>query len=87
MKQLTIKKAKEHVIKNKQIPIYRGCSNTTCLCTGECRVIIGYRERVPGEHVPTEWPINRQYSEEYFSRFMPNCIPSDWPNEERRDDE
>lgn len=85
MKQLTLQQAKEQVMNDKRVPIYRGCNNTTCLCTGECRVIVGYRERVPGELKPTEWPVNRQYSEGDISNFYP--FSSDWPNEERRDDE
>ncbi len=30
--------------KDKRIPIYRGCSNSTCFCTGKCKEIVGYYE-------------------------------------------
>ena len=29
--------------KTKQ-PIYRGCPNRECFCTGKCKEIIGYRD-------------------------------------------
>jgi len=29
---------------NKRIPIYRGCSNSSCFCTGRCKEIVGYNE-------------------------------------------
>lgn len=32
-----------------KIPIYRGCANTQCFCTGSCKEIIGYRDRQFGE--------------------------------------
>lgn len=27
-------------------PIYRGCANAQCFCTGACRQIIGYRKKL-----------------------------------------
>lgn len=30
--------------KETKIPIYRGCNNKVCFCTGTCKEIIGYRE-------------------------------------------
>lgn len=35
-------------IKDK-VPIYKGCPNQQCFCTGACREIIGYRDKLPGE--------------------------------------
>lgn len=29
---------------DKRIPIYRGCGNEMCFCTGACKEIIGYQE-------------------------------------------
>lgn len=26
-------------------PIYRGCNNRECFCTGKCKEIVGYKER------------------------------------------
>lgn len=37
-----VKEAKE--IGNK-VPIYRGCQNQACFCTGKCKEIIGWREK------------------------------------------
>jgi hypothetical protein len=35
---------------NPRVPIYRGCnSNGACFCSGRCREIIGYRDRLPFE--------------------------------------
>jgi hypothetical protein len=31
------------------MPVYRGCTNKACLCTGECKQIVGYRTKFPGE--------------------------------------
>lgn len=28
-----------------KVPIYKGCPNHQCFCTGECKEIIGYREK------------------------------------------
>lgn len=36
-------------LSSKKIPIYKGCLNETCFCTGACREIIGYRDKLPGE--------------------------------------
>lgn len=33
----------------KNVSILRGCPNQSCFCTGKCKEIVGYRERVPGE--------------------------------------
>jgi len=43
MKSIIYNAVKEQE-KDKRIPIYRGCSNGTCFCTGRCRDIIGYYE-------------------------------------------
>ncbi len=32
-----------------QEPIYQGCSNEQCFCTGKCREVIGYKNKVTGE--------------------------------------
>lgn len=40
--------------KNK-VPIYRGCGNKMCFCTGECKNIIGYRDRLPEEQTPYDF--------------------------------
>lgn len=33
-----------------QVPILRGCANENgCYCTGACQVIIGWRDKLPGE--------------------------------------
>lgn len=29
---------------DKRKPIYRGCQNDVCYCTGKCREIIGYED-------------------------------------------
>lgn len=34
---------------NKKVPIYKGCPNKECFCTGACREIIGWRDKIPGE--------------------------------------
>jgi hypothetical protein len=34
---------------NAKVPIYRGCPNTTCFCTGYCKEIIGWRDKIDGE--------------------------------------
>lgn len=28
-----------------KVPIYRGCQNQSCFCSGKCREIIGWREK------------------------------------------
>lgn len=33
-----------------RIPIYRGCQNQTCFCTGKCKEVIGY-EKIKDEKV------------------------------------
>ena len=30
---------------DRVVPIYRGCQNQTCFCTGKCKEIIGYSKR------------------------------------------
>jgi hypothetical protein len=35
---------------NTKVPIYKGCPNKSCFCTGACRQILGYRDKVPGEY-------------------------------------
>lgn len=37
----------------KNVPILKGCPNSTCFCTGKCKEVVGYRERVPGEIIET----------------------------------
>ena len=34
---------------NSKVPIRRGCPNSSCFCTGACREIIGWRDRLPEE--------------------------------------
>ena len=34
----------------KKVPIYRGCPNQECFCTGSCREIVGYRDKLPNEY-------------------------------------
>lgn len=34
----------------KKVPIYKGCKNLQCYCTGSCREIIGYRDKLPNEN-------------------------------------
>lgn len=29
---------------DKKTPIFRGCKNQTCFCTGKCKEVIGYME-------------------------------------------
>jgi hypothetical protein len=31
--------------KDDKIPIYRGCTNSSCFCTGRCKEIIGYHTK------------------------------------------
>lgn len=38
--------------KETKVPIYRGCPNEVCYCTGICQEIIGYRDRLPNEQNP-----------------------------------
>lgn len=28
-----------------KVPIYKGCGNTQCFCSGACREIVGWREK------------------------------------------
>lgn len=37
---------------NNKIPILKGCpnKNTQCFCTGVCKEIIGYRDKLPNEN-------------------------------------
>lgn len=39
--------ALKHININQQnkIPIYKGCKNKQCFCTGDCKVIIGYVDK------------------------------------------
>lgn len=34
---------------SNKVPIYKGCPNKTCFCTGQCKEIIGYRDKIQGE--------------------------------------
>lgn len=40
--------------RNQQVPIYKGCPNSSnhggCYCTGVCKEIIGYRDKLPNEN-------------------------------------
>jgi hypothetical protein len=38
----------------KKKPIYRGCKNQMCFCTGKCREIIGYEEIIEKKFTPVE---------------------------------
>lgn len=64
------KKAIESFIKENKIPIYRGCSNESCFCTGACREIIGYRDKIPGEKIPFKF----EEEPEYELGFCENCF-------------
>ena len=35
-----------------RLPVYRGCMSSVCYCSGQCKEIIGYRDRLPGELTP-----------------------------------
>lgn len=35
--------------RDNKVPVYKGCPNQQCFCTGACREIIGYRDKLPGE--------------------------------------
>lgn len=35
---------------SKKVPIYRGCPNQECFCTGACREIVGFRDKLPNEY-------------------------------------
>lgn len=36
----------DHIKKIENLePIYKGCRNKMCFCTGDCKTIIGYREK------------------------------------------
>jgi len=30
-----------------KVPIYKGCQNGRCFCTGECKKIIGFKDKLP----------------------------------------
>lgn len=34
---------------NEKVPIYKGCPNDMCFCTGDCKEIIGWRDKIAGE--------------------------------------
>jgi hypothetical protein len=38
--------------KPNMVPVYRGCSNNECFCTGKCREIIGYEEVIEKRFYP-----------------------------------
>ena len=38
-----IKQLKEE--QANKVPIYKGCENDVCFCTGKCREIIGWRDK------------------------------------------
>ncbi len=35
----------EQFQKQEKVPIYKGCKVKMCYCTGECKKIIGYRDK------------------------------------------
>ena len=35
-----------------KLPVYRGCMSSVCYCSGQCKEIIGYRDRLAGELTP-----------------------------------
>lgn len=36
--------------KSTKIPVFKGCSNRSqCFCTGACKEVIGYRDKLPLE--------------------------------------
>lgn len=36
-------------LKGSKVPVQKGCPNKTCYCTGECKKVVGYRDKLPGE--------------------------------------
>lgn len=47
---ITPESIKKHFTKgDNKVPIYKGCPNEQCFCTGACRKIIGYRDKLPKE--------------------------------------
>lgn len=36
---------------NSKVPIFKGCKNESCYCTGKCKEIIGFRDKFPGEEI------------------------------------
>lgn len=51
-----------------KVPVYRGCPNTQCFCTGKCREIVGYRDRLPEEESPYDFRIPFNQPQEDPSR-------------------
>lgn len=43
-------KTKIHEDLSRKVPIYRGCPNQECFCTGACKEIIRYRDKLPNEY-------------------------------------
>lgn len=40
-----------------KVPVYAGCPNQSCFCTGACRVVIGFRDKHPLEKRTTFPPV------------------------------
>jgi len=34
---------------SRKVPILKGCQNTVCHCSGDCKEIVGYRDKHPLE--------------------------------------
>jgi hypothetical protein len=65
-----------------KVPIYKGCGNKTCLCTGACKEVIGYRDRFPGEESPYD------FSKPPFNKSQEDPSREAYENElKRRQDE
>jgi hypothetical protein len=42
---------KHPTVDDRKVPIKRGCPNKGgCFCTGACKEIIGYRDKLPNEY-------------------------------------
>jgi hypothetical protein len=35
--------------RSEKVPIYKGCKNKTCFCTGDCKEVVGYRDKTADE--------------------------------------
>ena len=40
-----VKDEVDNIFKKEKVPIYKGCKVKMCYCTGECKKIIGYRDK------------------------------------------
>lgn len=41
---------KLYELNKTKVPIYKGCPNKECFCTGDCKEVIGYRDKLPNEY-------------------------------------